>query len=104
MPVRVDDPALPHAVRLIGDTDSASDIIGRLPRKRLADLERDPHSVTYDEIVRILEEHGWSVRHGTRHGGIATKPGEFPMTIPRPHGGHLKAVYVRSAVKRLKGA
>jgi len=75
-----------------------------LPRKRLTDLERDPHSVTYDEIVRILEEHGWSVRHGTRHGGIATKPGEFPMTIPRPHGRHVKAVYIRTVVKRLKGA
>lgn len=72
-------------------------------RKTLADLESSPGDVTYAEIVAVLRAHGWSVREGTRHGAIATKAGEPPLTIPRPHGKDMKTVYVRAVAKRLRG-
>lgn len=74
-----------------------------MARKTLADLEKNPAGASSADVVGVLRAEGWSVREGTRHGAIATKSGEFPLTIPRPHGKHMKAVYVRQVVKRLKG-
>ena len=69
-------------------------------RKSLGDLKRNPNDVTPTELRRVLEEHGWSVRAGTRHGFIAmhTRTG-LTLPFPRPHGKHLLGSYVKRAVK-----
>lgn len=73
-----------------------------MPKKTLEDLERNPKDVRYEELLAILRHHGFEVREGTKHGAIAVQ-GTTRLTVPRPHGKHLKAVYVRLALKALKG-
>lgn len=69
-----------------------------MPRKTLADLTENPRHVTQAELETILLEHGWTLRPGTRHGTIAQK-GRRTFLVPRPHGKHLLATYVRKAAK-----
>lgn len=74
-----------------------------MSKKTLADLERDPKDVSYEELLAILRDHGCEVREGTKHGAIA-KCGGLTLTVPRPHKGKtVKAVYVREAVRLVKG-
>ncbi|MBU6422954.1 MAG: hypothetical protein KGJ98_03555 [Chloroflexota bacterium] len=69
-----------------------------MPGKTLADLKRNPRDVTYAELRRILEDHGWAVREGTRHGAIAHKR-DRTFAFPRPKRSRLLAVYVRRAIQ-----
>jgi len=74
-----------------------------VPRRDLSDLERDPTNVGYHELLGILRARGCRVREGTKHGAIANCGGTT-LTIPRPHrGDRLKPVYVRLAVRALRG-
>lgn len=51
--------------------------------------------------MAILRSHGFQIRAGTRHGYIATR-GDQTLTVPR-HNAVVKPVYVRQAIKFLKG-
>lgn len=74
-----------------------------MPKKALADLERNPKDVSYEELLTVLRDHGCAVREGSKHGAIANCGG-LTLTIPRPHKGKtVKAVYVREAVRLVKG-
>ncbi len=74
-----------------------------MPKKTLADLEHDPKDVSYEELLAILRDHGCEVREGTKHGAIVNCGG-LTLTVPRPHEGKtVKAIYVREAVRRVKG-
>lgn len=72
-----------------------------MPRKSLEDLERNPKNIRYHELLAVLRELGFEVREGTRHGAIAVR-GTLRLTVPRPHGKHVKPVYVRLALKALR--
>jgi len=72
-------------------------------RKTLADLRRSPKTVSAEELLAVLAEHGWTLRAGTRHGTIAQK-GARTILVPRPHGKHVLSVYVRRAVQVIEEA
>ena len=72
-----------------------------MARRTLEDLERDPKNVRLEELLAVLRAHGCEVRAGTRHGYTANCGGRT-LTIPR-HDRIVKPVYVRLAVKVLKG-
>ena len=74
-----------------------------MPRKTLRDLKRNPKHVTYEELRRVLEDEGWTIREGTEHGAIAHK-GDRTFHLPRPHTKHLLAVYVRRAIRIIEEA
>ncbi len=74
-----------------------------MPKRTLADLDQNLKDVRYEELLAILRDQGCEVREGTRHGAIANCGG-LTLTVPRPHRGKtVKAVYVREAVRLLKG-
>ena len=62
------------------------------------ELARSPRNVGYGELLALLAASGCRVREGTKHGALV-QCGSLTMTVPRPHGKHLKAVYVREAVR-----
>jgi hypothetical protein len=70
-------------------------------KRTLADLERSSKGVRIDDLLRVLRDNGFKIRSGTRHGYIASR-GSQTLTVPRHHP-IVKAVYVRQAVKFLKG-
>lgn len=72
-----------------------------MPAKTLADLKRNPRDVTYGELRKVLEDHGWAVREGTRHGAIAQKR-DRTFAFPRPHGSRLLPAYVRRAIRMIE--
>lgn len=72
-------------------------------RKTLAALRRNAKNVSVQELRRVLEDNGWVVRGGTKHGFVAehARTGRtFPF--PRPHDKYLLPVYVRAAVKAIE--
>jgi len=71
-----------------------------VPRKTLADLERNPKGVRLDDLLGVLRDQGFAIRSGTKHGYIAIR-GRQTLTIPR-HRKVLLPVYVRQAVRFLK--
>lgn len=70
-------------------------------RKALADLEANPKHVTYLELLKVLNDHGWSIREGTKEGAIV-QAGDRTFVVPRPHGKHLLPVYVRHAARLIR--
>ena len=72
-----------------------------MAKKTLADIEKSQKNVRYDELLAILRDNGCGVREGTREGAIADCGGRT-VTIPRHHA-VLKPVYVRKALRALKG-
>ncbi len=72
-----------------------------MAKRTLADLERNPKGVRLDDLLAILRDHGFEIRGGTRHGYIATRRSQT-LTVPR-HNAIVKPVYVRQAIKFLKG-
>lgn len=71
-----------------------------MPRKSLADLERNPKGVRLDDLLGVLRSHGFDVREGTRHGYIAIR-GNQTLTIPR-HRKTVLPVYVRQAIRFIR--
>lgn len=72
-----------------------------MPRKTLADLERNPKGVRLSDLLALLRDSGFTVRGGTRHGYVASR-GRQTLTIPRHHA-VVKPAYVRQVIKFLKG-
>lgn len=72
----------------------------RARRKTLEDLRRSPKNVSAADLRRVLEENGCEIRGGTLHGFVVTfvRTGRT-FSFPRSHDKHLKAVYVRNAVR-----
>lgn len=71
-----------------------------MPRKTLADLERNPKGVRLEELLAVLRANGFAVRAGTRHGFIAMRGGRT-LTNPR-HRKVVLPVYVRQAIRFMK--
>ncbi len=72
-----------------------------MAKRTLASLERNPKGVRLGDLLAILRDHGFEIRAGTRHGYIATRDDET-LTVPR-HNAVVKPVYVRQAIRFLKG-
>ena len=64
----------------------------------MAEFAREPKNVTYGELLAALAASGCRVREGTKHGALV-QCDSLTMTVPRPHGRYVKAVYVREAVR-----
>lgn len=72
-----------------------------MAKRTLADLEQNPKGIRISELLTILRDNGFKIRSGTRHGYIASR-GSQTLTVPR-HTAIVKPVYVRQAVKFLRG-
>lgn len=69
-------------------------------RKTLADLERSAKNVRLDDLLAVLQDNGFIVREGTKHGYVAQR-GSRTMTVPR-HRAVVLPVYVTRAVKLIR--
>lgn len=76
-------------------------MISPVARKTLSDLERSPQNIGYLELIRILRDHGCTVREGTKH-GVIVRCGDRTLSVPR-HDRIVKPIYVREAVRALRG-
>lgn len=72
-------------------------------RKTLEQIEANPKHVTPSELLALLEDHGWAIREGTRHGTIA-RYGERTILIPRSHSKHVLPVYANRVVRLIREA
>ena len=70
--------------------------------KRLQKMRRNPRRVTFDELVSVLEDHGFNIRQRAgSHYFVDTQIGDrvWTVTIVKPHGG--KKYIHPKAVKRI---
>ena len=73
-------------------------------KKKIAKIIRNPKNVTYEILVWVLKEFGWTTKKQKQGGGSSHHPyrkeGEYPITVPykRPFVGE---VYVKEVIDRL---
>jgi len=53
-------------------------------------------------LRKLLEEHGWTMTRGGKHGVKMEKPGRRPITLPH-HGGHDYGRGLTAAILRQAG-
>ena len=72
-------------------------------KKRLLRMRRNKKNVRFDELISVLEDHGFSVRYGKGSHVIAKCPmntGTLKVTFVKPHTSKfVKANYVISVLK-----
>lgn len=67
--------------------------------KLLRDIRRAPHNVRIQDLLRVLQASGASVRFVKGSSHIVVTRGEQRLTVPRPHGTRVvREVYVRQAL------
>ena len=71
--------------------------------KLLERIQRNPRSVRFEEIDRILIRAGFERRQSEKGSShfVYRKEAQLPLTIPR-HGKHVGVVYVEQVIEALK--
>lgn len=64
--------------------------------KLLERMRNNPKDVTFDDLDKLLQWHGFQRRTSSGSHQVYTRPGSNPLTVPKARP--LKAVYVRQAL------
>ena len=65
--------------------------------KRLERARNNPKDVSFNDLCLILIDHGFEIRHGSKH-DLAVLPGT-PMKLTIPRRNPVKKVYVEQALE-----
>ena len=70
--------------------------------RRLEKARQNPRNVRFEDLCKIYEDHGFIIRSGKGSHYRAFIPGtEISNTFPRPHGGHMRIQYVKTALNSI---
>ena len=62
---------------------------------------RRPPEADFEDVRRVLEGHGWTKAREEGSHVTFTKPGEFPIVVPKVSGRTVKRTYLNEIIKRL---
>ena len=68
--------------------------------KLFTEIKENPKNVSFEKLKSLYEMFGFEVKP-PRSGGSHYKAilNKYTLTVPRPHGKHVKSTYVKEAIK-----
>jgi predicted RNA binding protein YcfA (HicA-like mRNA interferase family) len=69
--------------------------------KLIERIRRRPPEADFGDVRRLLEALGWTLAREQGSHAVFTKPGEWPLVIPRVSGRRVKRVYLDLLCERL---
>jgi predicted RNA binding protein YcfA (HicA-like mRNA interferase family) len=70
-------------------------------KRRLERILAEPPEADFDDVAGILNDHGWLLHREQGSHVVFTKPGEYPITVPKVSGRRVKRTYLRMIIERL---
>jgi predicted RNA binding protein YcfA (HicA-like mRNA interferase family) len=70
-------------------------------KRRRERILAEPPEADFDDVTGVLTDHGWRLDRERGSHAVFTKPGEYPITVPKVGGRRVKRTYLRLIIERL---
>jgi predicted RNA binding protein YcfA (HicA-like mRNA interferase family) len=69
--------------------------------RRLKRILADPPEADFEDVRRVLEDHGWVLDRERGSHSTFVKEGEYPFVVPKSGGRKVKRMYLRKMIELL---